>query len=140
MKKKFPDYTEINFQNNETISRELPVSVKEGDFFIEKDVFITSDIFIPQGVYSARNHMAFFPVIHTKNEKTTLYFHTEIPIAQIHNFEEIGDFPKQSLHIANISDEIRTTTHLNSEEKPKLLEIIHEFEDVLYRDGSDYYV
>lgn len=136
MRKKFPNYAQINFTQQETVNKSLPVSIKEGDFFIPSDIFITSNIFVPQGVYTAKNHHAVFPVTNLENKSTILHFDSEVPIAEIYNFEEINHIPLETSSSNPVINEIRAS-HLNQEEKTKLFTAIQEYEDVFYRDGTD---
>lgn len=136
LKKKFPNYTQINFQGSDTINKSLPVSIKDGDFYIEQNIFITKDIIIPPGLYTAQNNLAIFPITNLAKEPVAFRLDKEMPITEIYNFEELNRLPESNTASAPISNEIRTS-HLNHEEKSKLLDVIVEYEDIFYREGSD---
>lgn len=136
LKRKYPNYLQVNLCANETINKPLPVPINEGDFFLGRDIFMTPDIFIPTGIYTARKNTATFPIVNLKNEPTVLSLDTEVPITEIYNFQEIHTFPEVDAPNTPISDEIRTS-HLNKEESSKLLGVIREYEDVFYREGSN---
>lgn len=141
LQKKFPTKEQLNFQEHETLVKEFPVRIKEGDFFIENDIPIAQDVILPSGVYSARNGIATFLIINHSSKPVDIKIDKEALFTEIHTFEQISpesfkfmDQKRESK--ATIKEKIRMG-HLNSEEEDKLLNVLKQFPEVFHdNDGK----
>lgn len=141
LQKKFPTKEQLNFQEHETLVKEFPVRIKDGDFFIENDIPIAQDVILPSGVYNAQNGIATFLIIKLSNKPVNVKIDKEALFTEIHSFEQI---PPESFKSngqkmeskAAIKDKIRMG-HLNSEEEDKLLNVLKQFPEVFHdNDGK----
>lgn len=87
LKTKIPNKEQLNFHENETLVKQFPVRLQEGDFLIEHDIIIGQDVVISTGVYSARNGVAIFPLINLGDKPVTVCIDKEGLFMELHNFE-----------------------------------------------------
>lgn len=139
LKKKFPNNEQLNFQANETIIKQFPVRVEEGDFLVEDDIIIERNVVIPAGVYSAVDSRITVPVINNTNTQVKVLIDREALFMELNNFEEISletlykieTHAKENFCLNKIRHE-----HLNKEKRYKLFKLLNQFRDVFYNTNA----
>lgn len=135
MKKKFPQMTELHFQES-VLNKPLRVPLENGDFYIERDVEISPSIKIPSGVYRAENNQAVFPLTNTDLENSVVSVDLDSIPLEICSFEEIAPPQTQTKLNSKFTKQLRLK-HLNQEERVGLIKVLSKHENTFYQEGAD---
>lgn len=138
LKKKFPTKEQLNFHESETLVKDFPVRIKEGDFLLEHDIMLGPEIVIPSGVYNAHDGLATFPLMNLSNKPTEVCIDNEAIFTELLNFEELASeqpYKEERKGKLNLKENIRTD-HLNTEEEEKLFKVLNQVPEVFYRNDD----
>lgn len=140
MHKKYPEPFSKEISGESIHNIEIPVSEKSGDFLLEEDFEISSNLFICAGLYRADEYKAIVQMQNNSadNQTFTLDYPLEVTL---NNFEQrTVENELNNIELAHdknrykkLVDQLRLD-HLNSEEKSKLLTVIHESQDIFHLD------
>lgn len=130
--RKYPESIQIN--SNETKSMIISTCMVDGDFFLENEIEILPKIKILSGLYKSLNCEAKV-LIHSYDDDSREVNICDMLNAEINNFEEAPIKGEHKCKSDFLDSQLRLD-HLNSEEKPKLLKVLHRFQDIFY-DGEE---
>lgn len=136
MFRRYPNSHSLNFHENDSITKRLPISIKEGDVFLENDIKLHENVFVPSGLYKIENHRVTFSIISSQKQDINLCLDTDAIFTEINNFETSYVPLGNSKINSNYMKQLRLD-HLNAEEKSKLLHLISKYQDTFYMEGTD---
>lgn len=133
-----------NSQNLITVSPrseqviQIPTSIKNGEIIIPYQNF-DNNCEIPESLSIAKNGVALTTVLNKTTNHITLDL-TQPIVVEPFNKKEIEQISlnnfDDSVKINNLDSSKIRTSHLNSEEKSKILKLISEYSDIFYRENT----
>lgn len=135
--KKIPFYLEHTFKciPSQKINHrdffEIPVTIENGDVFVP-EINLTENHSIPECIATATNGICILP--NENNLEIDINYTERVEVSPLLNFE--FKTPSTERNKINIAELLRVS-HLNTEEKDKIVSLCKEFRDIFYTENSD---
>lgn len=109
----------------------IPVTIADGEV-IFPETALTETVTLPECIVTAKNGYCILP-LHTPLT-TEINFHERLPVTPL--FETELESPPKTQGNADVLTQIRIS-HLNDEEKRKVVELCKKFKNIFYAEDSD---
>lgn len=136
MFRKYPETRNITLNSNETKVMILPIHGSNGDFLLENDIFIQPRVVIHSGLYSVSDNQTLVVITNYSNEPAKVCINQKLLEPELNNFETGSPVFHESEIKRSLFNQLRIS-HLNSEERAKLLKLVHKHEDVFFVEGEE---
>lgn len=132
----FFEFTSNKLDQNKLIINnfvKIPVSIENGEIIFPETI-LSEDIVLPESLAIAQNGYCHLPMPLDKNN-VEINFNERINVVPFEFQAEIIN-PQKNNNPIKLSNNIRTS-HLNSEEKAKILNLCQKFKDIFHSENSD---
>lgn len=135
MYRKYPEIEQIHLNSNETKAINLPLTTHDGDFFLDNDLFIQNNVIIHSGLYNARHNQARVIITNYSSEPCKIKLDQHLLTPEMNNFETSTPDDTKHQPASSLYEQLRIS-HLDSDERSKLLKLINKYEDVFFIEGD----